>query len=169
MVAKHSGDVEAVLVDKTLVAKLQARADHGILLSSLLSSPLPFFLFLFLSLPSLSSPTLFSSSSPSYHPSISTFSSSSPSLLLLTALVVDSSIVLTLVKDRRPVCVSLSPKRFSGAPASLTLSHTSSGRKLEKLSTFDPKVHDTNHSKVALFSGSSAPGCKHCNCEQHQS
>lgn len=30
MVAKHSGDIEAILIDKTLVAKLQARVDHGI-------------------------------------------------------------------------------------------------------------------------------------------
>ena len=52
MVAKHSGDVEAVLVDKTLVAKLQARADHGILLLSLLFSPPPL-LPLSLPLPSI--------------------------------------------------------------------------------------------------------------------
>ncbi len=54
--------------------------------------------------------------------------------------MVDRSIILTLVEDRRPVCVSLSGRKSTGVPIPLTLTQSDSGRKLEKLSTHDPKV-----------------------------
>ena len=38
-VAKHSGDVERILIDKTLIVKLQAKADHGETSCSFLLSP----------------------------------------------------------------------------------------------------------------------------------
>lgn len=83
-VAKHSGDVEKVTIDRTLVGKLRAKVDN--------------------------------------------------------ALVLGNSIMLTLAKDPRPVCVSLSVKRTGVVPVPLTLTQTDSGRRLDKLSTRDPKV-----------------------------
>lgn len=67
-VAKHSGDIETVLIDRTLLAKLQAKADHGIMMlfvSSLSTPPKIVSLLLLSPIPPLSSlPSLSSSSTP---------------------------------------------------------------------------------------------------------
>ncbi len=67
--------------------------------------------------------------------------------------MVDRTIVLTLAEDRRPVSVSLSGRRLSGAPIPLTLTQSDSGKKLEKLSAHDPKVRRTSVFMVHGFEG----------------
>ena len=61
--------------------------------------------------------------------------------LLLSALMVGSGMVLTLSGERRPACVSISQRR-SSFHVPLTLTPSDSGRRLEKLSAQDPKVHE---------------------------
>ena len=59
--------------------------------------------------------------------------------IIPTALMVGSGMVLTLPSESHPVCVSLSQRR-SSINVPLTLTPSDSGRRLEKLSSQDPKV-----------------------------
>ncbi len=61
-------------------------------------------------------------------------------MYFFSALMVGSGMVLTLCGERRPACVSLSQRRYS-FHVPLTLTPSDSGRRLEKLSAQDPKVH----------------------------
>ena len=58
----------------------------------------------------------------------------------IAAVIAGSSIVVTVAEDHRPAIISLSQKRTVGSPTPLTLTQTDSGRRLEKLSSVDPKV-----------------------------
>jgi hypothetical protein len=63
--------------------------------------------------------------------------------------MVGSGMVLTLCGERRPACVSLSQRRYS-FHVPLTLTPSDSGRRLEKLSAQDPKVHTCMYGKVRV-------------------
>lgn len=103
VLSKCSGDVEQILIDRSLLPRLQASIDNGEFWA----------LHKFF-------PYCFSS--------------------ILIAVFSGSNILLTVKEDPRPACVSLSYHRSSAAQVSLTLRKTDSGRRLEKLSSQDPKV-----------------------------
>jgi hypothetical protein len=87
-VAKHSGDIERVSIDRSLVTRLPCNID--------------------------------------------------------AAVIGDNCILLSLSEDHRPAILSLQLKKLSGSPLPLALTQTDSGRKLQKLSTVDPKLHFTH-------------------------
>ena len=67
----------------------------------------------------------------------------------LTAVIGDNSILLSLSEDQRPAIMSLQKRKLGRSPLPLALTQTDSGRKLEKLSSVDPKV---SHSQVEVSS-----------------
>ena len=60
----------------------------------------------------------------------------------------DNSILLSLSEDQRPAIMSLQRRKLGRSPLPLALTQTDSGRKLEKLSSVDPKVSHSHYGSV---------------------